>query len=337
MKLDKLFTSHMVFAENKPIRLWGEGDGECEIIFANTSKKAVSENGKWSVEFSPMQSGGPYTLTFFHNGLVVTLDDIWVGHVYLFAGQSNIELKLNETNTPEQMYKSCEKLRYFDVDKITKNPHFSAKDGWFSANSETVGYWSALGYLAGYQISQETGKCVGIINCNQGGSVIESWLPQDALLKIGIDIPDSKKRINHTYPDYQKFNAPAALFEKQLSPLFPFSLNGIVWYQGESDTSKDEALVYDREVCELIRIYRECFMDEDLDFYVIQIADYIPQGEEYAPKVQEWKILQEAQLRIPSLTHNVSVIISADVCENDNIHPPTKYKLAERIAQAIAK
>jgi hypothetical protein len=35
------------------------------------------------------------------------------------------------------------------------------------------------------------------------------------------------------------------------------------------------------------------------------------------------------------MADNVVTVISRDICETDNIHPPTKDKLAKRLAETI--
>ena len=39
MKLNKIFSSHMVFAKGLPIRVYGEGEGVAKITFAGKEKK----------------------------------------------------------------------------------------------------------------------------------------------------------------------------------------------------------------------------------------------------------------------------------------------------------
>ena len=75
----------------------------------------------------------------------------------------------------------------------------------------------------------------------------------------------------------------------------------------------------------MIRNWRDALRDEKLFFIVIQIADHIHKGE-------GWKEIQEAELSVEKLTPYVKTVISADVCENDIIHPVTKWKLAKRVA-----
>ena len=152
MKLNNIFSSHMVFAANKPIKVYGEGEGEIEIEFAHNEIKTTAQNGRWFVEFEPMNYGGPYELKVSCQNETVSLKDIYIGEVYLCAGQSNIEFKMKGSNTPEELYKSNELLRYFSVDKIAENDYFGASDGWVLCKKETIKEWSAIGYLTGSEI-----------------------------------------------------------------------------------------------------------------------------------------------------------------------------------------
>lgn len=333
MKFDKIFSSNGVFAANKPIRIYGEGDGVGKIEFAGIEEAVTSKDGRWQTELPPMSYGGPYTLKLTTDTDEVTLDNIYVGEVYLLAGQSNIELKLKDTNTPEELYKSNEMLRGFFVKKITSNYLFSPDDGWVSANKDTVYDWSAIGYLAGCEISEKKNIAVGVINCNQGASIIESWVPAGTFESIGINIPIEEKAVGHTMPEYQKWNTFGALYEKQLRQVFPYSLSGVIWYQGESDAVGREPEVYHLELQEMIRIWREDFKDSDLPFWVIQIHDYFT--DDWYRDNEGWKKLQKAQLKIQEMTHNVTTVVSRDVCETDDIHPQTKTVLAHRLAETI--
>ena len=124
------------------------------------------------------------------------------------------------------------------------------------------------------------------------------------------------------------------LYDNMIHPLIPYAMRGAVWYQGEADAYGEEADVYDCELCELIRVWREDFKDSSLPFYVIQIADYYCK-EDIARDFEGWKRLQTAQVRVQDMTHNVTTVVSADVCENDVIHPPTKTLLSKRLAEII--
>ena len=66
-----------------------------------------------------------------------------------------------------------------------------------------------------------------------------------------------------------------------------------------------------------------------LPFVIIQLPDYIKANQE------AWKMVQQAQNDVQFKLQNVKTVISADVCENIDIHPSKKYELAQRLATAL--
>lgn len=333
MKFNKIFSSNAVFPKGKRILVYGTGEGEGTLEFAGQTKSVTAVDGEWCTELSPMEYGGPYTMTLTSSEGSEVLEDIYVGEVYLCSGQSNIELKLKDTNTPEEDHKSIDKLRSFFVDKITSNGLFSPDNGWVKADKDTVYDWSAIGYLTGKEICERKGIAVGVITCSQGASIIESWVPEGTFEAIGINIPIEEKAVGHRMPEYQKWNKYGSLYEKQLRQVFPYQLSGVIWYQGESDAVGKETEVYHYELLALINKWREDFVDSELPFYVIQIHDYFT--DDWYRDNEGWKKVQEAQLKIQTMTHNVKTIVSKDVCETDDIHPQTKTVLSRRVADAI--
>lgn len=329
MQLDNIFSSNMVFAAKLPIRIYGTGIGKAEITFAGQTKTVISNNEKWLVEFSPMEYGGPYELTFDCGEEKVILNDIYIGEVYLFAGQSNMQFKMCDSSTDKAFYETNENLRLFSTDRIEKTDYYTARDGWVKCEKERVGDWSAITYLTGIEIAKSKNIAVGAITCYQGASVIESWVPEGTFKKNGIDIPLDKKHIDHTNETFSQWNKDGTLYAYALSQVVPFSISAVVWYQGESDTSLEEAKVYKRELSVLIDIWRKDFLNNALPFIIIQIADFDNR------KDTAWKSVQTAQYEIQESVPNTTTIISADVCESDDIHPPTKQKLSKRIAFAL--
>lgn len=330
MKLNVIFSSNMVFAQGLPIRIYGTGKGEAQITFAEQTRTVVSEAEQWQVGFPPMAYGGPYELIFESNDETVTLTDIYVGEVYLFAGQSNMQFKLNSATEYTHACETHKKLRMFFTDRIEKTEAYYPEDGWQKAEKETVGDWSAVAYLAGKELAHSKDVAVGLISCYQGASVIESWMPKGTLEKNGIVIPLDRKHPDHTSKEYGVWNFDGTLYDYALSQVIPFSLSGVVWYQGESDTTPEEAAVYERELQLMIQAWREDFANPALPFVVIQIADFSFRDDE------AWKMVQEAQNAVQHSTPYVTTVICRDVCEKDDIHPPTKGKLAKRVAAVLA-
>ena len=258
------------------------------------------------------------------------LENIYVGDVYLFAGQSNMQFKLKESTAPAEMYESNDMLRMFSTDRIEKTDRFTPADGWVVSKKDEVGDWTAIGYLASNEITKKKNIAVGVITAYQGGSVIESWLPAGTCKKFGLELSIEVKHFDHTYEDFLAWNgAEGLLFDYVLTQVFPFSISGVIWYQGESDTAMAEAEIYDKELAAFIYTLRDCFEDESLPFIIVQIADFDNRNDE------EWKLIQTKQSDIQNIVENVFTVTSADVCESNNIHPPTKHKLANKIANKL--
>ncbi len=329
MKLNKMFTSHMVFAGHIPIRVYGEGCGVVHIQFADYQQTLISHEDSWLIEFPPMEYGGPYSMKVTFEEETVVLEDIYIGEVFLFAGQSNMQFKLKESNTSPNLYCSNSKLRLYSTDRIEQTDFYTADDGWAPCEQDRAGDWSALAYLAGNEISKTHDIAVGIIVCYQGASVIESWVPKGTFEKHNIQIPDNQKFIDHATAEYRKWNDDGTLYSYALSQIIPYALSAVVWYQGESDASEAEGRVYCDELSALIDVWRNDFGNPNLPFVIVQLADNLERAG------IGWELIQKAQMEIQSKRPFVTTVVSADICENDAIHPPTKDKLAQRIAKVL--
>lgn len=329
MKLHSIFTSHMVFAAGKPIRVYGTGEGVATVTLNGVAATAVSENGVWLAELPAMPYGGPYTLCANLDGEEITLTDVYVGEVYLMAGQSNMQFKMNESSSPAECYEDVPLLRMYSTDRIEKSDRFTPADGWVTAKKEDVKDWTAIGYLTGKEIACKKGIAVGILTCYQGASVIESWLPKGILAENGICLPLEQVHGDHTYKEYGLWNGEGTLYAYGLGQLFPFSLSGVVWYQGESDASEAEGRVYAKELTLFIETLRKEFMDESLPVAVIQLADFDGRSS------IGWSLIQEAQAEVGRTLPYTVTVPCADICETNNIHPPTKTRLAIRLADAL--
>jgi sialate O-acetylesterase len=272
-----------------------------------------------------MEYGGPYDLTFKTANDTVILRDIYVGEVYLFSGQSNMEFRLEESNSSLDVREDSDLLRYVYV------PDSPKPFSWQVAKRDTVGAWSALGYLVGREIARAKGICVGIVLCATGASVIESWMPDGSLDAIGIHLSREEKYADHYSEKFGAWNHDGYLYKSKLMRTIPTAFSGVVWYQGESDASEAEGLVYERELCRMIEVWRRSFEDDALPFIVVQIADCLSR----IALGPGWGLIQAAQERISTHYPNTYTVICRDICENFEIHPQTKDKLAMRIAECI--
>lgn len=332
MKLNTIFSDNMVFAENRPVRIFGTGKGRAKISFLGEEKECVNENdGDWLVTFEPKTAGGPYELSVELDGEKTVFKNVFVGIVCLVLGQSNAEMRLNQTNTSPVLYRDNPDLRSYYVDRPWYGKEeLSSADGWNTATKDNVGTWSAIGYLTGTALATETEKAVGMIFCYQGASIIESWLGEFPV--DGIIIPPEKLHPDHSYPDYVPFNRPGVIYNEMLSKFAPYAFNYVIWYQGESDTTGAEAEVYDRYVAALIQGIKDLFNVPKFRTALVQIADFRGR-DEWEPGW--WTDIQKAQKRAADNDPDIELCVCKDICEDNEIHPPTKTGISERIAQKL--
>jgi len=332
MNLNKIFTSHMVFPALVPVRVYGEGSGIVKISFAGHSVAESFDSTSWFIELPPMEYGGPYEMRVNLNGEEQVLTDVYIGEVFLFSGQSNMQFKLGDSTTPKERYESTGNLRFLVADRLEEGEPYSSNDGWIVSNADIAGNFSALAHLVSQEISEKNNIAVGALCCYQGASVIESWVPAGAFKKIGINLLLEQKRPAHYCKEYSAWNGEGCLYENMLSQVTPYPVSAVVWYQGEADATYEEGEVYAKELALLIDIWRRDFKNPELPFIIVQLADF----ESGCADLEGWKRVQQAQMEIIDNSSNVKSVKCADICENFDLHPPTKDKLAHRIAEALS-
>ncbi len=322
MKLADIFGDGMILQAHKPIRIYGESTGEVTVTLNGNTVKAASENGKFLAELPSVNYGGPYDMKICGDGEKVTIQNVYIGEVILCSGQSNMAFTMAEEVTPKEEYISDNLLRLFvsykDEGAVMK---------WQECEASSVDSWSALCYHIGCGLRKKLGCAVGFVNASVGASIIQSWMHEDRYYGSEIELPVEKMHHDVTHPLYD-WNVPGNLYHRSFERLIPYSVRSVVWYQGESNTSDAESEIYDRMLYILTQNWREDLRDDSLPFTIVQIANY-----KQSSNPNAWSGVQQAQLRASKTIPGLSCVISSDICEDDNIHPPTKYKLAQRICE----
>ena len=330
LQLNPIFASGAVFAAHKPIRVFGIGDGHISVDFLGEHAEADSHNGEWLIELSSRPYGGPYEMTLTLGEDTIVLSDLYIGEVLLLTGQSNIEFKMIESADLPYVNEPLDTLRLFSSERVNKNGYFHPQDGWkHCSDRDVIEHCSAIGYETGLLLAKAKGCAVGLIGAYQGASVIQSWLPVGSLARIGIRF--APEELSHSHTTYPLWNNEGQLYEAMLHPVVPYSVSHVLWYQGESNSSIAESRRYKEMLAELIRVWRTDFDDSALPVIVIQLADY----QSYIRRHEGWQTVQAQQMEIANEVDGVQTVVCRDVCEDDNIHPPTKRYLSERIAKLL--
>ncbi len=126
---------------------------------------------------------------------------------------------------------------------------------------------------------------------------------------------------------------PHGLYDTMVSRIIPYTLGGVIYYQGESDEQRSES--YCTLLCSLIRQWRTDFRNEELPFLLVQLPIY---GVEDAPDRMDWCCLREAQENVFRNVKHTGLAVNFEQGEWNEIHPKEKQIPAHRLyLQALAQ
>ena len=152
-------------------------------------------------------------------------------------------------------------------------------------------------------------------------------------MHIGAEMP------NCPSGDVSLQNLPTTLYNAVLYPLAPYAINGVVWYQGESNTGNPAP--YADYLKKLMGCWRDRWQDQQMPFVIVQLANYdgrqqtafprpiTPQTE---PVNSGWAQLREAQRTVAKADAKAELAVINDLGETVDIHPLRKKEVAERIS-----
>ena len=122
------------------------------------------------------------------------------------------------------------------------------------------------------------------------------------------------------------------LYNAMIAPIIDYKIRGVIWYQGESNTSA--ASYYTKLFPMLINNWRQKWGYE-FPFYWVQLANFLAPSA--VPGESQWAELREAQRMTLSLPQTGQAVI-IDIGDADDIHPRNKKDVGYRLAlNALAK
>jgi sialate O-acetylesterase len=247
------------------------------------------------------------------------------------------------------------------------------KGQWAACTPQTSSGFSAVGFFFGRYLHRILGVPVGLINNSWGGSAAEAWVRRSSLEKDERFKPlmestvqqesllmSDQAKANHeaaivkwkeavetakaenkpqpkapAAPDgWLKGNArPGNIFNGVLHPTLGYGIKGVIWYQGESNSSR--AWEYARLFPYMIEQWRAEWKQGDFSFYWVQLADFMAEKPE--PGDSAWAELRESQTKTQALPNTGQAVI-IDLGEGKDIHPKNKHDVAARLVRlALAK
>ena len=369
VRLPALISDNMVLQQKAKTTVWGEADpNEKVTVKIGTVTQSVTSgvDGHWAMKLPVMKAGGPYDMTISGRNKITILN-VMVGEVWVCSGQSNMEWRVNASKDAEDEIAAANypKIRMFTVEQKTSDKRESDCEGkWVVCDPSAAGDFSAVAYFFGREIFQSQKIPVGlVVSASEGPSKAEDWIPADGLdldpdlraLAAGksADSTMATEEYKRRYAEWvtataqakadnqplppepgapkegAKSTPPSQLFNGMISPLLPYSIRGVVWYQGESNTRNPQ--LYRKLFPVLVRSWRQSWGQGDFPFLFVQLPGFLLKKS--FPTDSAWAELREAQamaLKLPK----TAMAVTIDIGDEHTLHPLNKQEVGRRLALA---
>ena len=350
-KLADPFTDGCVLQRDVPVAVWGTAEaGECvQVSFGGQSVASVADGeGRWSVRLAPMPACSEGRV-LSANGVCV--NDVLVGEVWLCAGQSNAEMPLCGMN-PRYRDKTGALVAAMTRKPLVRLASMSGEEWCAEPRTKTVnpvkwrafvpedsgrdGAFSAMGAYFALELHSVLNVPVGVIGAYRGATPIEAWIPPAAFesrpnLKGYSAYPpvsaDSWNRsMTNAFVRYGGYQQPCVMWNARVAPLAPYTLKGVIWYQGCSNQWNAEC--YRELQHTLYDSWAEAFKNPNLALRFVQVDAWEWKGGSTVP-------IQLAQAQFAKEEKNAAMVVISDIGNRWDAHPNEKSLVAKRLA-AIA-
>ena len=318
---------------------------ECRICRAGGRPARILRGFDWQpvgnadglgfvASIAKIPAGGPYAVSLrIRTGrkarAEITVDDVFVGDVWLLGGQSNMEGigKLAEGPRPHPRVRAffmrdewavAEEPINFVPESLDKAHNgYGAGPGRPPAaklaeirRKADRGVTPALFFAL--EMQRRTGVPQGLVPCALGGTTMEQWSPE-LREKGGASFYGAMMR------RFEKLGQPVA---------------GMLWYQGESDsTSEQNAAHYTERMKALVAALRRDTGQPRLPWLMAQLGRHVDKFS------FPWNNLQEQQRLLPEVIATLATVPTVDLEIDDPIHICSRGQavLGRRFARAAER
>jgi sialate O-acetylesterase len=371
IKLSGLFSDHMVVQAGQPLSIYGTATPGEPIGVKFAEKKAVAmtnEKGEWYATVEAVPAGGPHELNVFGGQEKVVVHDVMVGEVWLCSGQSNMLMTAKQAglNAAADAVPADSSIRVLKVGfGLGKSPRKKLDAQWSILDKDNAGDCAAVPLVFATELKKKLNVPVGIIVSAAAGAPVHSWISTGALNKM----PEGRSKIagfEETYDTYTAYreqkvinqgdkiddveswdreaeatfqhglNAvpmpPAAsLYNSMIAPLVPFTIRGVLWYQGEINISRPDT--YEKYLTALMHDWRRKWKKPHLPFLFVQLP---PVGERLETPASASKAarLRDAQTKASLLPYTYMVSALDTISSSPaQWHGSNKQLIGKRLAQ----
>lgn len=351
LQYNTVLQDNMVIQQEKPFRICGKGiageEVHIKVSWSETEyNTTIAADGNWEYELPSVPKAVPGDFTpqkieTTSSGEKITLQNLLIGDVWFFAGQSNMAMTMAPElpwhngilNYPGEISKAnYPNIRLFKtVINEVGTPADDVEGQWQACSGETVKYFSAVAYCMGETLHKELNIPVGLILSSKGAMSAQAFTSKETL-------QGNTELYNKYLKPYEDGlvtdpgAVPCQLYNSIIYPFRKLSLKGFCWCQGVNNAG--DGSIYTSLCAEMVKGWRIAFDQNDLPFYYIQAAPY-NFGTSFFNSA--YADLREWQANIRNTLTNSDMVVTLDLNYPANIHPSNKRPVGERLAALALK
>lgn len=366
LAVDPIYQADMVLQRAVCVPICGTSDSAepITVSFAGQSVQAAVEGGRWQAVLAPMEASAEgRTLTITQGEQKVALENVLVGEVWIASGQSNMFWRLEQTGDRRALEQGeIPAFRYYQAEpQVLLSPRAYPEEkrqllrsgdmyrgGWCVSTPPNNRRMSAVGWYFGRKLQELLGVPVGVVHVSLGASEMAAWVPPAVLREKYPDCLTSRWMESPYVPAWcrgrGKLNLvadpeephpfkPGYLYSTGIAPWVNFPVAGVIWYQGEADAETNNPALNCELLADMIKGWRADFHKETLPFCMVQL----PRIRDNSPLRAYWPEFREVQHRVSQLLPAVYYVTTIDLgMTNNDVHPPRKLEVGERLAALAA-
>ncbi len=193
LTLEPLVSDNAVLQRDRPLTISGTAAPGERILLKLGDAVATGKadaKGSWRLSLPAHAAGGTVDLRVTGGtNRSVTARNLTFGDVWLCSGQSNMELPVKAALNAELEIAASDNpaIRLLSIahdSKPAELTNFATPVSWVSANSDSVGGFSAACYFMARDLQKRLNVPIGLINASWGGSNIEAWISGPTLATL---------------------------------------------------------------------------------------------------------------------------------------------------------
>lgn len=209
VRLPRLISDGMVLQRDTKINIWGWASVNEKVMvhFADSTYSTVAGGkGEWNISLPPLKAGGPFSMQIKASN-EITLNDIFIGEVWVCSGQSQMDINMDRVSPLYQEEISKAENPYIRNFVVPVTYNFAEPQGdipsgrWVPVTKQNILQTSAIAYFFACELYNRYKVPIGMIRASVGGSPIEAWISEKEIKEFPAHYNEVLRLKNLSYID----------------------------------------------------------------------------------------------------------------------------------------